>query len=100
MKPSVSLLVPVFNRADLIGPCLDSALAQTMGDLEVVVVDGASTDGTWEVCLRYAEADPRVRVIRESRNSGPVRGWWRCVEEAKGACDLSLVRRSPDAVVP
>jgi glycosyltransferase involved in cell wall biosynthesis len=81
---AVSLLVPVFNRSDLLVPCLDSALAQTMGDFEVVVVDGASTDDTWEVCLRYAAADPRVRVFRDAVNTGPVRGWWRCVEEARG----------------
>jgi glycosyltransferase involved in cell wall biosynthesis len=84
MSPSVSLLVPTFNRADLLVPCLDSALAQTMPDLEVVVVDGASTDATWDVCLRYAAADARVRVFRDPVNSGPVRGWWRCVEEARG----------------
>ena len=84
MSPSVSLLVPVFNRVDLLVPCLDSALAQTMPDLEVVVVDGASTDGTWEVCQRYAAADARVRVFREATNSGPVRGWWQCLKEAWG----------------
>ena len=84
MNPTVSLLVPAFNRADLLVPCLDSALAQTMPDFEVVVVDGASTDGTWDVCLRYAAADPRVRVFRDPVNTGPVRGWWRCVEEARG----------------
>ncbi len=84
MNPTVSLLVPTFNRADLLVPCLDSALAQTMPDLEVVVVDGASTDGTWDVCLRYAAADARVRVFCDPVNSGPVRGWWRCVEEACG----------------
>lgn len=83
MKPAVSLMVPVFNRAELLVPCLDSALAQTEPDLEVVVVDGASTDGTWEVCLRYAAADPRVRIFRDSVNTGPVRGWWRCIEEAR-----------------
>ena len=82
--PVVSLLVPVFNRADLLGACIESALAQTMPDLEVVVVDGASTDGTWDVCLHYAALDPRVRVFREAQNSGPVLGWWRCVEEASG----------------
>lgn len=81
--PAVSLMVPVFNRAELLVPCLDSALAQTEPDLEVVVVDGASTDGTWDVCLRYAAADPRVRIFRDSVNTGPVRGWWRCIEEAR-----------------
>jgi len=85
VNPAVSLLVPTFNRAELLIPCLDSALAQTMPDLEVVVVDGASTDGTWQVCLRYAAADPRVRIFRDEVNTGPVRGWWRCVEEARGS---------------
>jgi glycosyltransferase involved in cell wall biosynthesis len=84
MSPSVSLLVPVFNRAELLVPCLDSALTQTMPDLEVIVVDGASTDGTWEVCQRYAAADARVRIFREKTNTGPVRGWWHCLEEARG----------------
>ena len=84
MRPTVSLLIPTFNRAELLVPCIESALAQTMTDLEVVIVDGASTDGTWDVCRRFAEADSRVRVFRDPVNTGPVRGWWRCVEEAKG----------------
>lgn len=83
--PEVSLLVPVFNRAELLVPCLDSALGQTMSDFEIVVVDGASTDGTWDVCQRFAAADSRVRVFREAVNTGPARGWWRCIEEAKGS---------------
>ncbi len=65
-------------------PCLDSALQQTVGDLEVVVVDGASTDRTWEVCRAFADRDPRVRIFRDPENTGPVRGWWRCIEEARG----------------
>lgn len=64
--------------------CLDSALAQTHEDLEVVVVDGASTDGTWDVCREYERADPRVRAIREEMNRGPVLGWRRCLDEAQG----------------
>lgn len=83
-RPKVSLLVPVFNRAELVAEAIGSALTQTMDDLEVVVVDGASTDRTWEVCLTYAAADDRVRIFREAVNTGPVRGWWRCVEEARG----------------
>jgi glycosyltransferase involved in cell wall biosynthesis len=85
MTPLVSLMVPVYNREDLLPPCLDSALAQTWTDLEIVVVDGASTDGTWDVCQRYAELDPRVRIVREDVNGGPVPGWRRCLEEARGS---------------
>lgn len=84
MPPKVSLLVPVFNRAELVSQAIESALTQTENDVEVVVVDGASTDRTWEVCLGYAAADHRVRVFRDEMNTGPVRGWWRCVEEARG----------------
>ncbi len=98
MNPLVSLLVPTFNRADLLVPCLDSALSQTMADLEVVVVDGASTDGTWDVCLRYAAADARIRVFRDPANTGPVRGWWRCVEEARGT--LATFLWSDDMLQP
>lgn len=90
MTPSVSLLVPVFNRADLLAECLDSALSQTVKDFEVIVVDGGSTDGTWDTCVRYAAADSRVRIFRDAVNSGPVRGWWRCLEEASGTYGMFL----------
>ena len=84
MTPRASIMVPTFNRASLLEECLDSALGQTMADLEVVVVDGASTDATWDVCREYAEKDSRVRVFRDPQNTGPARGWLRCVEEARG----------------
>ena len=84
MNPRVSILVPVFNRADLLPECLESALAQTMSGLEVVVVDGASTDGTWDVCCEFAAQDERIRPVREESNSGPVAGWTRCLAEARG----------------
>lgn len=98
MNPTVSLLIPVFNRADLLGQAIDSALAQTFDDLEVVVVDGASTDRSWEVCLRYAEADRRVRIFRDPVNTGPVRGWIRCVAEARGKYGTFLW--SDDVLMP
>jgi hypothetical protein len=98
MTPLVSLLVPAYNRADLLGPCLDSALAQTSSDLEVVLVDGASTDDTWKVCERYAAADARVRAIREDTNTGPVGGWTRCLAEARGTYGTFLW--SDDLLMP
>ena len=80
----MSVLIPSFNRESFIGECISSALAQTFTDLEVVVVDGASTDGTWAVIEQYAASDPRVRAYRDARNTGPVGGWWHCLEEAQG----------------
>lgn len=97
-QPLVSLLVPAYNRADLLGECLDSALAQTLSDIEIVVVDGASTDGTWDVCLRYAASDPRIRIYRDDVNTGPVEGWWRCLELARGT--LGTFLWSDDVLMP
>lgn len=80
----VSILIPVYNREALLGPCIKSALGQTVSDLELVIVDNASTDSTWEVCQEYASRDQRVRIFRNETNIGPVRNWQRCFTEAKG----------------
>ncbi len=80
----VSILVPVYNRADYIEQTLASALEQTFSDLEVVVVDNCSTDGSWELIEQVAARDARVRVFRNDSNIGPVRNWLRCVREARG----------------
>lgn len=82
--PRVSILIPVYNREVMVGPCIESALNQTAGDLEVVLVDNASTDDTWDVCQEYARQDRRVRIFRNKQNLGPVRNWQRCFEEARG----------------
>lgn len=83
-SPHVSILVPVYNRAYCIEQSLASALEQTFGDLEVVVVDNCSTDGSWELIQQVAARDARVRVFRNDSNIGPVRNWLRCVREARG----------------
>lgn len=98
MKPLVSILIPVFNRELMIGDAIRSALEQTFSDIEVVVVDNASTDGTWEVCLRFAEQDPRVRIYQNPENIGPVRNWQRCAELAQG--EFSKIVFSDDTIEP
>lgn len=84
MTPKVSILIPVFNRRQFIAECIQSALNQTFTDFEVVVVDNASDDGTWEICQSLAAADPRIRLFRNHINVGPVRNWVRCAELARG----------------
>ena len=76
-RPLISIIIPTFNRADHIGRCLDSVVAQSFEDCQVVVVDNASTDDTVSVAGGYAERmDLRV-VVNElnhersfSRNRG------------------------------
>jgi len=67
--PLVSVLMTAYNRADYIGSSIESVLAQTFTDFELLVVDDCSTDGTLEVVADYLK-DPRVRLIRNPRNLG------------------------------
>ena len=82
--PQVSILIPVYNRKKYIAQCIQSALDQSFIEHEIVVVDNASDDGTWEICQQFAALDPRVRVFRNEENIGPVRNWIRCAQEARG----------------
>jgi glycosyltransferase involved in cell wall biosynthesis len=68
----VSILIPTYNRADLLPATLDSALSQTYRDIEVIVSDNASTDNTPELMQAYVERDHRVKYIRRSLNEGPI----------------------------
>ncbi len=67
--PVVSVLMTAHNREDYIAESIESVLAQTFTDFELIVVDDGSTDGTVEVVTRYLK-DPRVRLIRNERNLG------------------------------
>ena len=73
----VSIIIPAYNVENYIGECLKSVLCQTYSDIEVVVVDDGSTDGTNAVARAVADKDSRVRIIRQenmglsgARNSG------------------------------
>lgn len=68
--PRVSVLMTAFNSSQRIGYALASLLGQTYRDIEVVVVDDASTDNTGEVVQAIAAQDPRVRYVRLPRNVG------------------------------
>lgn len=97
-SPKVSMLIPVYNRENFIGECIESALNQSFTDIEVVVVDNSSTDATWQVCLEYAGRDSRVRAFRNERNVGPVLNWKRCIDEARGKYGKILF--SDDLIAP
>ncbi|MGX1934362.1 glycosyltransferase [Microbacterium resistens] len=66
--PLVSIVMPVFNDVTTIERALESALAQTLSEVEIVCVDDASTDGTDAVIERFAARDGRVRLIRHEKN--------------------------------
>ena len=67
--PIVSVIMPAFNAERYVAEAVDSVLAQRFDDLELLITDDASTDGTAEAIARYA-ADPRVRIFRHDANRG------------------------------
>jgi len=69
--PLVSIIIAAYNEGKNIKRAIRSALNQTYKNLEVIVVDDASTDDTYEVACRIAEEDDRVTAIKNSENLGP-----------------------------
>jgi hypothetical protein len=83
-RPLVSVLVPTYNGERFLGQALASALAQTHTEIEVLVGDDASTDGTATLLAGIADADARVRVIRHERNVGAFDNPVHLLEAARG----------------
>ena len=70
MNNLISIIIPVFNRAQYLPKCLDSILNQTLSDIEVICVDDGSTDDSLATLQAYASKDDRVKVITLPQNSG------------------------------
>ena len=68
--PCVSVVIPVYGTEDYLAACLDSVLAQTLADIEVVCVNDCSPDGCAAILADYAARDSRVHVITLEKNSG------------------------------
>jgi teichuronic acid biosynthesis glycosyltransferase TuaG len=68
--PAVSIVMPVYNRPEYIRQAIDSVIAQSTPDWELIIVDDASKDGSREVAEEYAARDPRIRVYSLPVNSG------------------------------
>ena len=62
---AVSIIMPAYNVAPYIGAAIGSVLDQTFTDLELLVVDDGSTDGTFEIASACAARDPRIRVLHK-----------------------------------
>ena len=76
MEPVISVVIPAYNAAGCIGETLDNILSQTMRELEVIVVDDGSTDGTGALLEEYRRRDPRVRRTAAPRRPATKESLW------------------------
>ena len=83
-NPCVSVVMANRNGGSWIGQAVRSVLDQSLGDLELIVVDDASSDDSVAQVLRTAKGDPRVRLIRQRRNLGPGGARNRAIAAARG----------------
>ena len=83
-SPRVSVLMTAFNREEYIAAAIDSVLAQTFTDFELVIVDDVSTDATLAIARAYEARDPRVRVVVNASNLGDYPNRNRAASLARG----------------
>jgi len=84
-EPLVSVIVPVYNRETVLKTCLDSLATQTLTDIEIIVVNDASTDGSGKIMEGYAATDSRFRVLENSENQNSFETRRRGFAAARGA---------------
>jgi glycosyltransferase involved in cell wall biosynthesis len=82
--PRLSVGLPVYNGEKFLGQAFEALLGQTYEDLELIVSDNASTDGSAEICHDYAARDRRVRYIRQPHNIGLIPNHVFVMEQARG----------------
>ena len=79
----VTVIVPVYNTERYLDQCLKSIAEQTYEDLEIILINDGSTDGSAELCKKWAKADPRICLIdKENEGQGAARS--QGIEMAKG----------------
>jgi len=83
-KPAVSILIPTYNSEKYIAETIKSALSQTYKNFEIIIVDNASMDKTYEIIQDFANKYNCIKAFRNETNIGPVRNWIRCISRAKG----------------
>lgn len=93
----VSVIVPIYNSSLFLERCIDSIIAQTSKDWELILVDDGSTDGSADICRKYASADSRIKYISK-KNGGVSSARNVGLDAAKG--ELVLFVDSDDAIVP
>lgn len=91
MKTKLSIIVPIYNTEKYLPRCIQSLQRQTLREIEIILVDDHSTDGSLKICQKYAAEDERIRIVQNEQGKGVVSAWKSGVKTAKseflGFCD-------------
>ena len=98
MSYDVSVVVPLYNARDLVKFTVDSILAQTLSNIEVLLIDDCSTDGSPDLCRELYGQDERVKVLQQPKNMGPGAARNRGIREAQG--NYIVFVDSDDEILP
>lgn len=66
----ISVVIPIFNSARYLKKCINSVLKQDYDDLEIILINDASTDGSLKICQKYEQIDSRIKLLNKERNEG------------------------------
>ena len=86
----ISIIIPVCNAENQLRRCLDSIVNQTYSNLEIILVDDASSDGSYSILKEYSEKDERINIVRNLTNRGSLYARVCCFEKIKGECVLMV----------
>jgi glycosyltransferase involved in cell wall biosynthesis len=90
MIPKVSIIIPVYNAEKYLHKCLTSAISQTLKDIEIIVINDASTDTSLEIIKEFEKKDSRIQLINFEKNKGNGIGRNTALKKAKGNYILFL----------
>ncbi len=83
-KPRVSIGLPVYNGENYLTSAIETLLAQTFTDFELIISDNCSTDRTQDICRSFCDRDARIRYVRQAKNLGAVRNFNLVFHYARG----------------
>lgn len=97
-QPLVSICIPSYNHEAYIEEAINSAINQTYGNIEVIIIDDASTDGSQRIISKYTGKSRVGKIILRKENSGMTKNFNDCIKESRG--EYILLMGSDDILIP
>lgn len=71
MDSKISIIIPIFNAEEHLSKCISSVISQTYSNLEIILINDGSTDGSLAICKAFADKDKRIKVISKKMREYP-----------------------------